>query len=146
MNIREIRKMTGLSQARFGEKYGIPTRTIEDWEAERRTAPEYVIEMLTKVVKMEQVNMTAWYFIEYRVGFGTGTEKRFKTRQEAEEYARDEWDRMSNADRESYRKDPGAQFFVAELAVEWDDYEEDWTAPSYDCTPVWDALSEKSSI
>lgn len=51
MTIKEIRSLTGLSQAKFGEKYGIPKRTIEEWEADRRKPPEYVIKLLERVVK-----------------------------------------------------------------------------------------------
>ena len=50
-----IRKRTGLTQAAFAEKYHIPKRTIETWEAAsdsaRRSAPEYVLELLERVVK-----------------------------------------------------------------------------------------------
>ncbi len=46
MNIKELRQITGLTQQAFSDKYGIPKRTIEDWEAERRTPPTYVIELL----------------------------------------------------------------------------------------------------
>ena len=32
--IREIREKTGMSRAEFSRAYGIPVRTLEDWEAE----------------------------------------------------------------------------------------------------------------
>lgn len=51
MNVKELREFTGLSQKAFSEKYKIPKRTIEDWEAERRTPPEYVINLLKRVIK-----------------------------------------------------------------------------------------------
>ena len=51
MNIKEIRNYIGLSQKSFSEKYKIPKRTVEDWEAGRRTPPEYVISLLERVVK-----------------------------------------------------------------------------------------------
>lgn len=51
MTIKELRTLTGLSQKAFSDKYEIPKRTIEDWEAERRTPPEYVIKLLERVVK-----------------------------------------------------------------------------------------------
>lgn len=53
MNIKEIRKMTGLSQAKFAGKYNIPVRTIEDWETEKRTPPAYVIELLKRAVEAD---------------------------------------------------------------------------------------------
>lgn len=33
MNIKEIRLISGLSQQAFSDKYKIPKRTIENWEA-----------------------------------------------------------------------------------------------------------------
>ncbi len=49
-----IRKMSGLTQASFGQKYRIPKRTIETWEAAfasaRRSAPAYVLDLLERVV------------------------------------------------------------------------------------------------
>ena len=51
MTIKELRSLTGLSQKFFSDKYEIPKRTIEDWEAERRTPPEYVIKLLERVIK-----------------------------------------------------------------------------------------------
>ena len=44
--IREIRAKTGLSQAQFAAAYGIPQRTIENWESGVRKPPEYVINLL----------------------------------------------------------------------------------------------------
>lgn len=44
--ILSIRKATGLSQAAFGRRFGIPRRTIQDWEAGRMSCPAYVAELL----------------------------------------------------------------------------------------------------
>lgn len=46
MKIKELRALTGLSQAKFSQKYGIPKRTIEDWEAGRHDPPAYVEDLL----------------------------------------------------------------------------------------------------
>lgn len=54
LNIREIRGLTGLSQAKFGQKYGIPVRTIQDWEAGVRTPPTYVEALLERVVREDE--------------------------------------------------------------------------------------------
>lgn len=43
---RTLRKKTGLSMKKFGDKYGIPFRTVQDWERDMRTPPEYVYELL----------------------------------------------------------------------------------------------------
>ena len=34
--LKELRKELGLSQAKFAEKFGIPIRTIQDWEYGKR--------------------------------------------------------------------------------------------------------------
>ena len=44
--IRDIRALSGLSQAAFARAYGIPRRTVEEWERGSRSAPAYVMEML----------------------------------------------------------------------------------------------------
>ncbi len=56
MNIKQIRAISGLSQVKFGQKYGIPRRTIESWECDKdnpnyRSCPEYVRRLLERVVK-----------------------------------------------------------------------------------------------
>lgn len=52
-SIKEIRALTGLSQARFCAKYHIPKRTLEDWERGVSSPPVYVKEILEKIVKIE---------------------------------------------------------------------------------------------
>ncbi len=49
--IYSLRSLSGLSQKTFSDKYGIPKRTIEDWESGKRTPPEYVVKLLKRVVK-----------------------------------------------------------------------------------------------
>ena len=51
MDIKELRNLANLSQQAFSEKYGIPKRSIENWESGKRTPPEYVIKLLERVVK-----------------------------------------------------------------------------------------------
>ena len=54
MRFKEIRKLTGLTQSAFAEKYNIPKRTVENWEStssNARKAPEYVLDLLERVVK-----------------------------------------------------------------------------------------------
>lgn len=40
--LKAERKLAGLTQAQMAEEFGIPKRTIENWESGTRTAPEYV--------------------------------------------------------------------------------------------------------
>lgn len=51
MDIKEIRSISGLTQQAFSEKYGIPKRSIENWESGKRNPPAYVINLLERVVK-----------------------------------------------------------------------------------------------
>lgn len=50
MEIRTMRKRLGLSIPAFSKKYGIPARTLEDWESGRRKPPGYVFEILEKEI------------------------------------------------------------------------------------------------
>ena len=54
--IREIREKTGMSRAEFSRAYGIPVRTLEDWEAEKRKCPDYVTKLLSRVVSEDSEN------------------------------------------------------------------------------------------
>jgi len=58
MTIKEIRKISGLSQADFGKKYSIPLQTIKKWEANigspnHRSCPIYVNLLLEKAVRSD---------------------------------------------------------------------------------------------
>lgn len=48
---KEIREISGLSRAAFCRKYGMPVRTMEDWEAGKRIPPEYILDWLERLVK-----------------------------------------------------------------------------------------------
>lgn len=53
LTANEIREMSGLSRAAFCRKYNLPIRTMEEWEAGRRTPPEYVLEWLKRLVEID---------------------------------------------------------------------------------------------
>lgn len=42
LTIRALREETGMTRKEFSDHTGIPVRTLEDWEAGRRTPPEYI--------------------------------------------------------------------------------------------------------
>ena len=50
MDIKEIRKQSGLTQARFCKKYGIPLGTLHHWEQGDRKPAEYVLKLLERCV------------------------------------------------------------------------------------------------
>ena len=51
--IKELRESTGMSRKDFSEHTGIPVRTLEDWEAARRTPPEYIPRLIAYQLKYE---------------------------------------------------------------------------------------------
>ncbi len=55
MNIAEMRNYIGISRAEFSRRYRIPLRTLESWEAEVRTPPEYVLALLEESVRRTDV-------------------------------------------------------------------------------------------
>jgi transcriptional regulator with XRE-family HTH domain len=52
--IKELREGTGMSRKEFSEHTGIPVRTLEDWEAGRRTPPEYLPRLIAYQLKYEK--------------------------------------------------------------------------------------------
>lgn len=51
--IKAIRSSLGLTQVAFAARYGIPRRTVEDWERGLREPPEYVITMIDKLTEAD---------------------------------------------------------------------------------------------
>ena len=51
LTFHEVRTLSGLTQKEFSEKYNIPKRSVENWDAGSRTPPDYLIELLSRVVK-----------------------------------------------------------------------------------------------
>ena len=140
MDIKEIRNKTGLSQQRFAERYGIPIGTLHHWEAGDREAPEYVMEMLQKIVALDEVRTSAYVVNEYRDSRGVGTVKMFKTEHEAVKYVTEEWDRLSPADKRSYTEDPAAYFYAGEVDVFWDDEEMEFVPEGLEARVIKDML------
>ena len=50
--IRQIRKSTGMNRREFCAYFGIPYRTVSEWERDGRHAPEYVVRLLSYYVRM----------------------------------------------------------------------------------------------
>lgn len=51
--IKKLREEAGLNRRDFSQHTGIPLRTLEDWEAGRRTPPEYIPRLLAYQMKYE---------------------------------------------------------------------------------------------
>jgi putative transcriptional regulator len=52
--IRDLRKSTGLSQSKFAAHFGIPVRTLQQWEQGQSTPPEYIPRMMTYILLLEK--------------------------------------------------------------------------------------------
>ena len=55
--IKGLRGNIGLSRKEFSEHVGIPVRTLEDWEAGRRTPPEYIPRLIAYQLKYEECEL-----------------------------------------------------------------------------------------
>ena len=42
-----------MSQREFAEHFGLPIRTLQDWEQGRRKPPTYVLEMIKRIWNLE---------------------------------------------------------------------------------------------
>lgn len=51
--IKIIRKEAGMTQKMFSDFFGIPVRTLQDWEAGLRKPPGYVVRLLPYKLKAE---------------------------------------------------------------------------------------------
>lgn len=58
MNIKELRKKTGLTQARFAELLNIPKRSIENWEGGKNKPPKYLVKLIDYFLTHEKVYKT----------------------------------------------------------------------------------------
>ena len=52
--IKDLRKKTGLSQSKFSAKFGIPVRTLQQWEQGISAPPEYLIRMMAYIMLLEE--------------------------------------------------------------------------------------------
>ena len=56
--ITELRESVGENRKEFSLRTGIPVRTLEDWEAGRRTPPEYIPRLLAYWIRFEEIIAT----------------------------------------------------------------------------------------
>lgn len=45
-SIRQLREMSKMTRKDFAEYFNIPQRTLENWESERNTPPDYLVELI----------------------------------------------------------------------------------------------------
>lgn len=51
----ELRNSTGMTRKEFCEYFGIPYRTVTDWELGNRRMPDYLLRLIAYKVKMENI-------------------------------------------------------------------------------------------
>ena len=51
--VKELREKMGMNRREFSDFYGIPYRTVQDWEAEKRELPDYLLRLLKYRAEME---------------------------------------------------------------------------------------------
>ena len=56
MNIREMRSQLGDTQSQFAERYQIPFRTVQNWEAGVRKPPGYMVKLLEQRIREDLIN------------------------------------------------------------------------------------------
>ena len=51
--VKELREKMGMNRREFSDYYGIPYRTVQDWEAEKRELPEYLLRLMEYRAEVE---------------------------------------------------------------------------------------------
>ena len=51
--VKELREKMGMNRREFSDYYGIPYRTVQDWEAEKRELPEYLLRSMKYRAEVE---------------------------------------------------------------------------------------------
>lgn len=55
MTFKELRKLSGMTQQAYADYFGIPKRTVENWDAEKNTPPQYVINLMEYKLRKEKI-------------------------------------------------------------------------------------------
>lgn len=55
MTIKELRAKAGMSQIAFARYFGIPQRTVQDWEAGKSECKSYILALLEYRLKAEGI-------------------------------------------------------------------------------------------
>lgn len=54
--VRELRNSTGMNRKEFCEYFGIPYRTVTEWERGTRKMPDYVLRMMEYQIRMAKLD------------------------------------------------------------------------------------------
>lgn len=53
--VKELREKMGMNRREFSDYYGIPYRTVQDWEAEKRELSEYLLRLMKYRAEVEDM-------------------------------------------------------------------------------------------
>lgn len=53
--VKELREEMGMNRREFCDYFGIPYRTVQDWEAEKRELPDYVLRLMVYRAEIEKM-------------------------------------------------------------------------------------------
>ena len=55
MEFKELRKLSGMTQAQFSEYFEIPKRTIEEWDRGTRKCNDYLVKLMEYKLRKENI-------------------------------------------------------------------------------------------
>lgn len=55
MTIKQLRALSGMTQKQFSEYFGIPLRTLEDWETGKSECKSYIISLIQYKLENEGI-------------------------------------------------------------------------------------------
>ena len=55
MSLRQLRERTGMNRRQFAEYFGIPYRTVQEWELGGRRVPDYLLRLMEYKVRIEKL-------------------------------------------------------------------------------------------
>lgn len=55
MNIKQLRTLSGMTQKQFSNYFGIPLRTLEDWETGKSECKAYIISLIQYKLENEGI-------------------------------------------------------------------------------------------
>lgn len=65
--IKKLREESGIkSRAEFGRVYGIPVRTLENWESGINSPADYVVDLLARAVWNDLTGANVWFHVIYK--------------------------------------------------------------------------------
>ena len=56
--LKQLKEDTGLTWRAFAEYFGIPYRTVQDWQLGNREMPEYLLRLMIYKIEMEKMIST----------------------------------------------------------------------------------------